>query len=51
LSALAALKKTPMSVEIRAESRIQEISDELRKMEDELHELNVQHIREESSSG
>jgi hypothetical protein len=51
LSALAALKKTPMSVEIRAESHIQEISDELRKMEDELHELNVQQIREESSSG
>jgi hypothetical protein len=34
------LKKTPLSVEMRAESRIQEISDELRKMEDELHELN-----------
>jgi predicted HTH domain antitoxin len=51
LSALAALKKTPLSVEMRAESRIQEISDELRKMKDELHELNVQQIREESSSG
>jgi predicted HTH domain antitoxin len=45
------LKKTPLSVEMRADIRIQEISDELRKMEDELHELNVQQIREESSSG
>jgi hypothetical protein len=31
--------------------RIQAISDELRKMEEELHELNVQQIRDELSGG
>lgn len=41
--------KASSSVKDRVASRIQELSGELRKMEGELHELNVQQIREELS--
>ena len=43
--------RAPSSVKDKIESRIQEIPNELHKMEDELHELNVQQIREELKGG
>lgn len=47
---LADDRASSLSVKDRVASRIQEISGELRKMEGELHELNVQQIREELST-
>jgi hypothetical protein len=43
-------KASSLSVKDRVASRIQELSSELRKMEGELHGLNVQQIREELST-
>lgn len=41
--------KAPLSAKDKLASRAQEISGELHKMDDKLHELNVQQIREELS--
>jgi hypothetical protein len=43
--------RVPLSVRERYARRIQEIEDELQRMEGEFHELNVQQIREELSGG
>jgi len=43
--------KAPLSAKERLANRIRNIEDELRRMEDEFHELNVQQIREELSNG
>jgi hypothetical protein len=43
--------KVSLSMKERIASHIREIEDELRRMEDEFHELNVQQIREELSNG
>jgi len=43
--------RRPLSVRERYARRIQEIEDELQRMEGEFHELNVQQIREELSGG
>jgi hypothetical protein len=46
-----AVDKAPFKMKERLANGIQEVEEELRKMEKELHELNVRQIREELSSG
>jgi hypothetical protein len=41
--------QAPLSAKDKLASRVQEIADELHKMENELHELKLQQIREELS--
>jgi len=43
--------KMPASLRERHASQIQKIAEELRQMEVEYHDLNVQQVREESKSG
>jgi hypothetical protein len=44
-------EKVPLPEKGRFANGIQELEDELKAMEDEFHELNVQQIREELSNG
>jgi len=46
-----AVDKAPLAMKERLATRIQKAEEELRKMENELHELNVQQIHEELASG
>jgi len=46
-----AAESAPLSIKEKVTSRIREITEELRRMENELHDLSVQQIREELSSG
>jgi len=44
-------ERAPLAMKEGIASRIQEIAEELRRMESELHDLNVQQIREELAGG